>query len=342
MNSLLYTYFQNEEGERRLNALLSKIKQEGRDREYDCLMGVSGGLDSVYLAYLGAVKWGLRIYAIHVNDGFNTEIAEKNIKDLCEKAKIHLDIITPDSVQFNDLTRAYLFASVPNIAVPQDNLIFSHLYKIAKEKNIKSFLSGTNFALECILENGNTHGAFDVANIKDIYKKFGRQKRINIPLMSLVRHRITSRILNIETFLPLNFINYNREDAIQELHKFSGFTFYGAKHLENHLTAFAQLYWLPKKFGVDKRKSHLSSMIISGQLSRMEALEKIKEPLCKDEYMDELVDYIKEKLELTDDEFNQVMRSEPKQHTEYRISLYNQLSSNKALKSLWHKIRKVR
>ena len=246
LNRLPNTYYPNSEGEQKLKALISKLKQEGIGKEYDCLMGLSGGLDSAYLAYLGAMKWGLRIYAIHVNDGFNTDVAEKNIKDLCEKAKIRLDVITPDSKQFNDLTRSFLFAGVPNIAIPQDNLIFSYLYKIAKKKDLHNFLSGANFALECILEKGNTHSPLDVVNIRDIHRRFGRVKKINLPLMSLFRNKIINKyILKINTYTPLNYVHYVRGKQFKNCTSLVDLLLW-SQTLENHLTAFAQLYWFPK------------------------------------------------------------------------------------------------
>lgn len=320
------TYFPDEEGQKKLYELIERIKSEGSGKQYDCIMGISGGLDSSYLAYLGSAQWKLRILGIHVDDGFDTLVTKQNMRNLCDKANITLKKIKPDPNEFKDLTRAFLFANVPNIAIPQDNVIFSYLYREAHKTGVKIFLSGGNFALENILEQGNTHGAFDVVNIKDIHRKYGTIPINDIPLLSLFKKGITSKyFLKTQTYQPLDYINYNRISAIQELSNFCGFEYYGSKHLENHLTEFAQLYWLPKKYGVDKRKSHLSSMIISGQLSRDEALVELGKPLYEDVRMREVVKIIKSELSISDEEFESIMSEKSKQHSEYKTSLFNKI-----------------
>ena len=228
-------------------------------------MGISGGLDSSYLAYLGAAKWGLRILAVHVDDGYDTEISNRNIARLCAAAGIDLINIQPDAKQFNELTRAYMLAGVPNLAVPQDNVLFASVYDQARKWHLRTFLSGANFALECILQRGNTYDPYDLCNIRDIHRRYGREGIDRLPLLSNFQ-RVADKVLRrIETLRPLNYIDYNRERALRELGDFCGFEYYGSKHLENTLTKFIQLYWFPRKFGVDKRTSHLSSMIVSGR-----------------------------------------------------------------------------
>ena len=250
--------------------------------------------------------------------------AKDNIHKLCKNANIDLKIITPNPKQFYDLTKSFLLAGVPNIAIPQDNVIFSYLYEEAKKKKVKNFLSGGNFALESILEQGNTHTAFDVVNIKDIHRKYGQINISDIPLLSLYKKGILLKyLLKINTYKPLDYINYNRKGAIEELYDFCDFNYYGSKHLENYLTAFTQLYWFPKKFGVDKRKSHLSSMIVSGQLTRDEALDELRKPLYDESEMEQIISMVKSRLLITDSEFLDIMSSKPKQHTEYKTSKFN-------------------
>lgn len=140
-------YFPNAEGQKRLERMITQLKEKNKSKEYDCLMGISGGLDSAYLAYLGAIKWGLRILAVHIDDGFDTEIAQSNIKKLCDACGINLQVIHPDEKQYNELTRAFMLAGVPNLAVPQDNVLFACIYKYAKEQGIADFLSGAIFLL---------------------------------------------------------------------------------------------------------------------------------------------------------------------------------------------------
>jgi N-acetyl sugar amidotransferase len=315
-------YFPNEEGEKRLQELIDRLKKENKNKEYDCIMGISGGLDSSYLAYLGAAKWGLRILAVHVDDGYDTEISKRNIKRLCETAKIKLITIKPDAKKFNELTRAYMLAGVPNLAAPQDNVLFACVYKFMKEQGIRTFLSGSNFALEYILQRGNTHDPHDVRNIKDINRRYGREKINQLKLLSNLQRDIDSFILRIKSPRPLNYIDYNRDRALKELNEFCEFEYYGSKHLENTLTKFIQVYWFYHKFNVDKRTSHLSSMIVSGQMSREKALEILKEPLYDEKEMEEEIDFILKRVDLSGDEFRNIMKAPPKKHTDYKTSLY--------------------
>lgn len=309
-------YFPNNEGQKKLNALLSEVKDSGKGKKYDCIMGLSGGLDSSYLVYLGC-KWGLRVLIVHIDDGFDTEISKLNLKKLISVTGFDYEVIKPDAVQFNDLTLAYMKAGVPNIAVPQDNVLFAFIYKKVREHGIKYFLSGNNFSLECILQRGNTYGAMDVENLFAIHKKFGKEPIDKLEFLSSKQMDEDKKELGIKTAMPLNYIDYNREKAFRELKKFCGFEYYGRKHLENILTAFIQLYWFPKKFGVDKRTSHLSSMIVSGQMTREEALEELKEPLYSEQMMSEYIKIIKKKLRISDEEFDAIMKAPAHQHSEY-------------------------
>lgn len=321
-------YFPTEEGEKKLIQLINRIKEENKDKEFDCLMGISGGLDSSYLAYLGAAKWGLRILAVHIDDGYDTEISKRNIQKLCSAAKIKLVQIVPDAEQFNELTRAYMLSGVPNIAAPQDNVLFAYVYDFMRKHKIRTFLSGGNFALECILQRGNTHDAYDVTNIKDINDKFGRGKTDKLKFISNLQRDIDTKLLKIESPRPLNYIDYNRDRALKELAEFCDFEYYGSKHLENILTKFIQVYWFYHKFGVDKRKSHLSSMIITGQLSRNEALKILETPLYDEKIMREEIDLILKNVGLTQLEFEEIMKAPPKQHTDYRTSNYNKFRNH--------------
>ena len=309
-------YFPNEEGERKLNEILEKIKATNKDKKYDCVMGISGGLDSSYLAYLG-YNWGLRILAVHIDDGFDTEISKNNIKKLCEACHVELRTIKPDPEQFYDLTLAYMKAGVPNIAIPQDNILVAFLYKTLKEEGVKYFLSGGNFALESILQRSNTFSNLDVINIKAIHKKYGTKPIDKLDFISNFekkRYEVTGKIIEIR---PLNYVDYNRDRAFAELSDFCGFQYYGRKHLENILTAFIQLYWLPKKFGVDKRSSHLSSMIISGQITREEAMRELSEPLYDEKMMKEYIVFTANKLGISVNEIDAYINADNHQHDEY-------------------------
>ncbi|WP_029409395.1 N-acetyl sugar amidotransferase [Treponema pedis] len=335
-----FSYFPNSEGSKKLKELLTVLKKDGAGKEYDCLMGISGGLDSSYLAYLGAVKWGLRILAVHVDDGFDTELAKDNIKNLVEKAGITLITITPDEEQFLDLTRAFFYAEVPNLAIPQDNVLFAALYDFARKKRIKYFLSGHNFSLESILQSDNTHSAYDLKHIKAIHKQFGTKPINKLPLISWQRRMIDNRLLRLKTVTPLNYIDYNKEDAIKELQEFSGFTYYEAKHLENVLTKVIQLIWFKEKFKVDKRTSHLSSLIVSEQLTRDKALEIYNRPAYDSVQMEKDISFVLNKLNISRDEFNLILKKPPKQHSDYKTSYFLDLFTNPSKLVLLRKFRR--
>lgn len=310
-------YFPGNMGKTKLEELVAKIKKKGKGKKYDAIMGISGGLDSSYLTLLG-YKLGLRILLVHIDDGFDTEISKRNLQKLVSTTGYDYKIIVPDKEQFCDLTKAYMLAGVPNLAVPQDNVLLAYIYKCMKENDIKYFLSGGNFALECILQQGNTHSNTDVVNIKDINKRFGNTKIDRLIFLSSLQRKWDAIVLHIKSPRPLNYIDYNRDKAFKELYDFCGFEYYGSKHLENILTAFIQLYWLPKKFNVDKRTSHFSSMIVSGQMTRDQALEELKKPLYDSIIMEEYINTIKAKLNISDEEFERIMSAPTHQHTDYR------------------------
>lgn len=310
-------YFPNEEGKQKLDTIISEIKNDGKGKKYDCVIGVSGGLDSSYLLYLG-YKFGLRVLAVHIDDGFDTEISKNNIRKLIEKTGFDMVTVVPDAKQFADLTKAYMKAGVANLAAPQDNILFACLYKEVKKYNIGYFLSGLNFALENISPVSQTHNAYDTTNIFDINKKNGNADISKLDFISTVQQAMISRRYGIKRPRLLDLIDYNRKRAFDELAEFCGFEYYGRKHLENILTAFIQLYWFPKKFNMDKRVHHLSSMIISGQMTRDEAMTELAEPLYDEEQMNKYIQIIKEKIGITDEEYDEIMRAESHSHKDYK------------------------
>lgn len=191
-------YLPNQEGQEQLALILDRIKDERKNMQYDCIMGLSGGLDSSYLLYLGYI-WGLRVLVVHIDDGFDTEITANNLKKLILRTGFDYKVIRPNEEQFNALTKAYFKARVPNAAVPQDNVLFAFLYACARKYKIRYFLSGGNFALESILQRGNTHSAFDLINLKDINRCFGDSKIDKLELISNLRRKFDKYILRIET-----------------------------------------------------------------------------------------------------------------------------------------------
>lgn len=310
-------YFPNDTGKEKLNQLLKEIKNAGKNKKYDCVMGLSGGLDSSYLAYLGH-KWGLRILAVHIDDGYDTKISKSNLEKLVTATGFDYEIIKPDSEQFNDLTLSFMKAGVQGIDTPQDNILFAYIYKRMKEEGIKYFLSGGNFALECILQKGNGHTVYDMTYIKDIHARFGNKPIDKLEFLSTKKKYLDVFLRGIKSPRPLNYIDYNRKRAFGELSEFCDFQYYGGKHLENILTAFIQCYWYPKKFGIDKRKSHLSSMIVSGQMTREDALKELSKPLYDEKMMSDYLSYIKKQLGIDDVQFDEIMAAPIHYYYDYK------------------------
>jgi len=321
------TYFPNDVGKIKLASLIDKIKTNSKKKKYDCIMGISGGLDSAYLAFLG-YQWGLRILAIHVDDGFNTSTAEINIQNLCKRCNIELIVEQPDKKLLSDIIRAFLRASVPGICNVQDNIIMAYIYRHALKHQIKYFLSGANFSLESILQRGSGVNAADGYHIKAIHNLFGREQINELPLVSLfsiyVKYKYLNNIIRIR---PLDLIDYKKDLAISELHSLCGFNYYGGKHYENILTKFAQACYLPQKFNIDKRTSHLSSLIISGQMTREDALRELQKPLYESvTALQKDINYVLSSLNLTNDEFVNIMKIPPKKHSDYPYSILNKFA----------------
>lgn len=313
-------YYPNEIGAAKLEAMFSKLKREGQGHKFDCLVGLSGGLDSSYLAYIGH-KNGLRMLGVSVDDGFNTKIAEENVARLAKACSMELIIVRPNKEQFCDLTRAFMLAGVPNIAIPQDNVLRACLFDVAKQNKLRTFLSGANFSMESILQRDNTHNASDSVHIKAIHGKFGTIPLGSLPLVSLVQNYVSKMYLDKISFLrPLDYLDYRKDKSIQELKDFCGFNYYGGKHYESIFTRFVQTYYLPKKFNVDKRTSHLSSLIVSGQMTRAEALHELSKPLYDEAEMDKDITFILGMLKLTRQEFDAIMTGPKHRHTEYEVS----------------------
>lgn len=302
--------------------LFDSIKEACKSDPYDCLVGVSGGLDSSYIIYLGSL-FGLRMLGVHIDDGLDTELGASNVRKLCEKAGVELITIRPDTEQYRDLTLSFFKAGVPNLAIPQDNLILAALTKAAKKYRLKYLLHGVNFAMESILQAGNTYSAADDVHIRAIQKQFSGKPINKLPLTTTFENSILKRIRkDVIRVTPLNLIDYRFDTAVQQLYDFCGYEYYGGKHHESILTRFMQCWYLPEKFGVDKRKSHLSSLVISGQLTREEALERLKQPRYPSEEMKEAdFNALAAFLGISREAFDVLLAQPPHSHDEYPKSL---------------------
>jgi N-acetyl sugar amidotransferase len=326
----LNKYYEIDSVEKRntLQGIINRIKAEGKGKKYDSIIGLSGGIDSSYLAYV-LVKAGLHPIAVHLDNGWNTEFAVQNIHNLVTKLDLDLYTHVVDWNEFKELQRAFIKASVIDLELLSDHAINSLFYKVARKYRIKYLLGGSNLATESILPTSWIHPKYDGLNIMSIYKMHGRGLKIKTyPYIDLVEYlKIIIKVNNFQTFPILDLIDYRKEQAIETLENEIGYKTYPYKHYESRITHFYQAYILPKKFGVDKRRAHLSSLICSNQLNRDQALTNLEEPLYDLKLLMEDIEYFKKKLELTEQEFEDFISAPQRSHYEYRTyaSLFKRL-----------------
>ena len=307
----------NKETPKRLQELVEKIKKDGNGKRYDCIIGVSGGRDSTYTLY-NAVKLGLRPLAVHFDNGWNSEIAVQNIKNTTKILGVDLHTHVADWEEFKDLQRAFLRASVSDGEVPTDWVITSVLYETAVKEKVKYFIEGSSFRTEGTTPLSWTY--IDGKYVKAIFKKFGIGTHKSFPIMTLPKFLYYLFIKNIKYIRLLYYIPYNEKTVLEILKSELGWNDYGGKHFESTYTTFYQSYVLTRKFNIDKRKLHLSALIRSNQIIREQALEKLQEDPFKGG-INSIIYNIK-KLNLTETEFDEIMRSPNKSFMDYP-SYYN-------------------
>jgi N-acetyl sugar amidotransferase len=291
-----------ERAENELSALLSRIKASGTGKPYDCVLGISGGIDSSYLA-VRAIQWGLRPLAVHVDAGWNSELAVRNIELMVTKLGLDLETVVVDWEEMQDLQLAFLRANVANQDIPQDHAFSAALFHFAAKKKVRYVLSGTNFATESILPQSWGYDSMDLTHLKAIHKRYGRNRLRTFPTISFMRYYVWMlNFLAIDVVNPLNLIEYNKEEAIALLETQFGWRYYGGKHYESRWTRFYQAHYLPRKFGYDKRKAHYSSLIVTGQMTRDEALSLLERALYSDNELAEDKAFVAKKLNLSVEE----------------------------------------
>jgi N-acetyl sugar amidotransferase len=295
-------------------SVIESIKSAGKGKPYDCVLGVSGGLDSTYLSLL-AKRNGLNPLLVHFDNGWNSELAVKNIEKIVNTLELPLHTFVMDWEEFRDLQRAYFFASVVDVEVPTDQLIFAALNKIAYSKGIKYILAGNNVVTESINPDGWVYkNKLDLVNLRAIHRRHGTGNLKNLPKLGIYERYFYEAVIGIQTVNLLDLIDYNKEKVKREVQHAFGWSDYGGKHYESVFTRFYQGYYLPRKFNIDKRKAHLSNLILSGQLTRQEAIEQLNAPAypVSDQLSD--LEYVKKKLGFTDSEWNGIMLADPVPH----------------------------
>jgi N-acetyl sugar amidotransferase len=320
------------ERENKLKEVVDKIKREGKNKEYDCIIGVSGGVDSTYVAYI-VKKLGLRPLAVHLDNGWDSELAVGNIEKILKKLDIDLYTHVVDWEEFRDIQLAYLKASVVDIEVVTDHAITAAIYDIANKKRIKYFLSGSNIVTEVIMPNSWVYNKNDLRNLEAIHKRYGTVKLKTYPTMGLFMWLCFSFFTGIQTIPLLNYVDYNKKEAKKLLISDFGWVDYGGKHYESLFTKFYQAYILPTKFNIDKRKAHLSTLICSGQITREEALEELEKPLYEEDELERDKEYVLKKFGISEKEFEDLMKLPIKRHQDYKTDEWIYLPLSRMKKS---------
>lgn len=325
-----------------LKKIVEKIKSDGARKPYDCIIGLSGGVDSSYLA-LKAKEFGLRPLAVHFDNGWNSELAVNNIENIVSKLNFDLHTVVIDWDEFRDLQLAFLRASVVDIELITDHAIFASLYKIALEQDVKYILSGVNYVTEAILPEPWVHDKRDHIHIKAISTQFGKIPLKKFPLFDTnLKFRISWK--GVTSVPVLNYLEYIKSDVKKEIIQKLNWRDYGGKHYESVFTRFYQGYILPVKFGIDKRKAHLSTLINSGQINRNSALLELESSIYPEDLRKSDFDFVLKKLGLSVEDFQQIMNLPIKKHRDYPVDrdIYQRFPMLLLLAPIWKLIKRIK
>jgi N-acetyl sugar amidotransferase len=307
-----------EKKKRILDQLVAEVKSAGKGKEYDCISGVSGGVDSTYLTYI-LKQLGLRVLVVHLDNGWNSELAVKNIENIVTRLDFDLYTKVLNWEEFRHLQIAYLKSSVLDLEALSDHAIFATLMNQASKNNIKYIINGSNMATEGILPLSWRYDRklTDATNIKAIFKQFDGGRLKDFPLLSIQRFAYYTKVKKIKVVNLLDYLDYNKEEAKKTITEKLDWRDYGGKHYESIITRFYQGYILTKKFGIDKRRAHFSTLVAAGQMTRAEALEKMKEPAINAAIFKQDIEYVPKKLGLTKEEFESILSLPTKSHDDY-------------------------
>ena len=308
-NELSKLWLKGEAGKARLDEWVKEIKEYGKDKEYDCILGLSGGIDSSYLAYLGT-KLGLRMLAVHVDAGWNSELAVQNIQNICSKLKIDLITEVVDWSVMRKVQLAFFRSGMVNQDVPQDHAFFAALYNYARKNKIKYVLNGYNIATENSLPlTWRGEYAMDDIFVRSVYKRYYKKSLKNFPLLNYWNFNLTNFFRKEYVIVDLlNCFDFSKEEALKTLAEEVDYKDYGGKHNESRFTKFHQNYFLVRKHGFEKRRAHIASLVISGLLVREKALGMLSKPIYNNRQEEqEEVEYIAKKLGISEEEFHQIM-----------------------------------
>lgn len=312
------TPFFRGDAEEKLSQIVTELKAK-KNGPYDSIVGLSGGVDSSFVAYQ-AVKLGLKPLAVHFDNGWNSELATKNIEQIVKSLGLDLLTFVIDWEEFKDIQRSFFMANVIDIEMVTDHAIFAAIYQLANKHKIHYILSGTNAATEAIMPSAWQHFKFDLRNLKSIHKRFGTRPIKRYPTLSVWEMAWNHYVHGAKSISLLNYLPYRKDEAMRTLQAELGWQYYGGKHYESTFTKFYQAYILPQKFGVDKRRIHYSDLIMNGELTREEALAEIAKPLYDPIRLEQDREYVCKKLSFTKDEFAQYIQAPSVSHFEYPSS----------------------
>lgn len=311
----------DDRGYEELMKIADKIKKTSKNKDFDCIIGLSGGLDSSYAAYIAKEVMGIRPLIFHVDAGWNTDKAVGNIEKIIHGLNLDLYTEVINWEEMKDLQTSFLKSQIADQDLPQDYAFFSGLYKFAKKNKINYVLTGGNFSTECCREPEEWGGfpGIDVTLVKDIHRKFGKRPLKTFPLVDILSYKIYYKyVLGMEVFKPLNLVPYIKKDAEQLLQEKFGWEPFQHKHHESRFTRFYEDYWLPRKFGYQKRKAHFSSLILTGQMTREEALERVSKSELSEEFLQKEFEYVANKLDMSVSDLEKIFEGENKTYKNYK------------------------
>ncbi|MFC1975126.1 N-acetyl sugar amidotransferase [Chloroflexota bacterium] len=313
-NSIEQDWPQGEAGQQRVEAIVKKIKAQGEGKDYDCIVGVSGGTDSTYTLYL-TKELGLRPLAVYFDNGWSTEISVRNIKRALSKLDVDLQTYVVDWEEFKDLQKAFLKASFAWADAPTDKAITTTLYRVAKEEGLKHIIVGRSFRTEGKMPREWCYS--DTRTVNYIQENFGTKPLQSFPNMTPFELFRYNFIDNIKYILLLNYVDYSKAKTKEFLQKELDWEYYGGHHYENIYTRFVYSYLLPQKFGIDKRKITHSALVRNNEITRSEALNIVQTPPLPGNKLEEDIEYVIKKLGLTHEEFDEIMTLPPKDYRDY-------------------------
>lgn len=332
-------WWPGKEGQAKLDKLIARLKNEGRGKPYDAMIGLSGGIDSAYLAHVLSADYGLRCLAVHVDAGWNSAAAVTNIESLIRKTGFDLHTVVIEWDEVRDVQLAFLKSGVYNQDFPQDHAFFTTLMRTANRFKVKSFLSGVNFSSESVeVPAAPNPTAFDGKHLRAIHDRFGERPLRAFPTMTLREYLVSTRLRGRPVvYKPLNYLPYNKEEAKKVLRREYGWRDYGAKHSESRFTKFYQDIYLPKKYFMDKRRLHESSLIVAGQRSRTEALDVLATPIAAEDQAERDMRFVAKKLRISRETLDDLIHAPAIPHSEYP----SDLAMQHRLIDLQHRVRRI-